>query len=52
MSKYGEIKNADREYFLTEYYEDQMAEHFGLNWVNLISVILVELNLAGKYTKK
>jgi hypothetical protein len=52
VSKYGEIKNADREYFLTEYYEDQMAEHFGLNWVNLISVILVELNLAGKYTKK
>lgn len=52
VSKYGEIKGADREYFLTSYYEDQMAEHFGLNWVDLISVILTELNLVDKYTKK
>ena len=42
-------KNPEKEILLEAYYDQEMSDHLGLNWVDHISVILEELGLIDKY---
>jgi hypothetical protein len=44
--------NASRETILEAYFNQEMSDVYGLDWVNHISSILEELNLIKPYIKK
>ena len=49
MNGDGLYEGATKETILQAYYDMECADTFGLDWVNLISDILEQIGLMGKY---
>jgi hypothetical protein len=47
----GLYEDANKETILEAYYDQELAEVYGLNWVNLISGIMQETGMIEKYIK-
>ena len=51
MNGDGLYEGASRETILEAYYNQELSDTYGLNWVNHISTILEELNVIKPYIK-
>ncbi len=52
MNGDGLYEDANKETILEAYYDQELAEVYGLNWVNLISGIMQETGMIEKYIKR
>lgn len=52
MNGDGLYEDASKETILQAYYDQEMAELYGMNWVNLISNIMQETDMIQKYIKR
>jgi hypothetical protein len=51
MNGDGLYEDANKETILEAYYDQELAEVYGLNWVNLISGIMQETGMIERYIK-
>ena len=52
MNGDGLYEDASKETILQAYYDQEMAQLYGMNWVNLISDIMQETGMIQKYIKR
>ena len=52
MNGDGLYEDASKETILQAYYDQEMAELYGMNWMNLISCIMQETGMIQKYIKR
>lgn len=51
MNGDGLYEGASKETILEAYYDQELSDTYGLNWIDHISTILEEIGLIGKYKK-